>query len=190
MDWSITNRARCRFVEHCGFLCQGSLVRRLAGRIARVAARVLARTVCDPNFGAADSQAVMGLADVADDGLLCCHGVVLHVSGRSWSSCQRNLVAVSVSRLGHARQCADFRRTRQRTGPTNVLLLYRGRRPNSRMRDAQRERALRDGTGHLVRDVVCGSRLADAQHQEWRPGLVDCIKSFGDCVAPSTMGLE
>ena len=131
----------------------------------------------------------MELVDVANDGLLCGHGLVVHVGSREWPRCERDLVAVFVPGVGNDRQRANFWRTRQRSGPANVLLLYRRRRFDTVLRNAPGERAVCNLPWHTVRDDFRRSGVVHAKYQESRPRLVDRAESFRDSSAARSVGL-
>lgn len=132
----------------------------------------------------------MELVDVANDALLCGHGLVVHVRSSQWSGGKRDLVTVPLPGVGDARKRADLWRTSQRTRPADVLLLYRRRRLNSVLRNDPGERPLCDGTWHPVGDDFRRSRVAHSKYQECGSSVADCAESYRDGRAARTVGLE
>jgi len=131
----------------------------------------------------------MELVDVTHDGLLCGHGLVVHVRSRQWTGGECNLVAVPMPSVGHACKRADFWRTRKRTRSAYVLFLYRWRRLDTRLRNAQRERTVCDYTWHSIRDGIRRSGIAHAQYPESGPSVADRAKSLRDGRPPCTLGV-
>ena len=93
-------------MEHQWFLREGTLVRCLARRIARLTARVLARAVCNSDPYSADPQGQLESVDVADDGV--CKANTLRQRGKA--------VVHQHHRRELARRCRTFKHSDTKVG--------------------------------------------------------------------------